>query len=1143
MASENEKPALVRIGKYGILARIGQGAMGEVFKAHDPVLDRFVAIKTIAKALDTDNSHRERFQREARAAAQLAHPNIITIFEAAEDQGIVYMAMELLDGTDLQDLIEKEALKTTADKLAIMEQICEGLGFAHARGIIHRDLKPGNIHVLPNGQVKIMDFGLARRSEDMARTSMIMGTPYYMAPEQARGERATSRSDVFALGGVFYELLSGRRPFGGESIPAVLFSVVHRNPEPLGGLVKDVPFLVPVVEKALAKDPEERYRDAGEMREALREARSSMESGSAVSAPRPEAAKEGPPPGPRPVPLSEDPNADPAIKEAIRDIYEYLADRTPPLMVAESVAVVLNGAPGGVAADLHAWAQRQRESQPDVPLADLAFHALRKLHLIGEFKLVEPESLSLHLRQVSDALMDFLAPGDREGLAKRIAKLGEAEMVRTGPIGLLHREPGEPPSAMAEPAQNPPPGATPVQTPPVQTPPGPAPAGADETSVMRPEEMQNNLRRLSLLEERLQQGDPGPAPAVDDASRSQLISETLATAATQAANEKELEEHLRRLRPLGVGSGADEVFRSLGRGISDWAAPSEVTPWKGVARVEVEAMRRIVSLAGEPIEMARRFRHLVNAAIEQFNEGNLGRAVSMFELAASLTEERNIDDGFAETVQRKGHESLDQRRMKQYLGQPERHAQLRVVLGFFTALSPSFLLDEVRSEPRRDRRRFLLDLLEVHGAPARATARTRLLASAQRRESDPHIQRNWIYLIRLLPRSAEEEPDEEIAAVAFFASPDHPPFLVREAISFLGKTKHPKAMQALIKSLREHEKAFSRPAVSPQQQRDWQGVLDRIAGTLARFAAPSAWKALLDHALAREPSWGATLPRLTELGEHDLSGNPEVLARIFVEIKASIQLGVPSRLGRKDHDVVSLLEALAHTPTPEVRKTLEEVASAHPATEFGKAATRVLRALSAPAPPPPPPNPSGEVDALGLTALLVRFTQEKATGMLCLQDKGGPRQATLAFQGGALVAARQGHLEGADAVYQLFERPLDGTYVFEQGKAAAAESSLPEVTALLGEAVRRAGELPRQCALVPDDVSFLPTGGHPSSVPDETDHSLVASIWEKAGAGMAPRRMEEELSADAFRIRRVLAHWVEGGALLVVLPEKEGSTD
>ena len=269
---------LDRIGKYGIVGRIGKGAMGEVFRAQDPLLNRFVAIKTISPALAAEPDFRRRFQREAQSAAALNHPNIVTIYDFGEEDGLVYMAMELLEGHDLRDLMRSRGL-LLRDKLSIMEQLCDGLAFAHARGIVHRDLKPGNVHVQPNGQVKILDFGLARLGDsDMTRTGTVMGTPSYMSPEQVRGQRADTRSDVFSLGAIFYELLANHRPFEAGSDHDVRLRIVETEPVPIRRWAPDVPpALVAVVERALAKEPARRFTDAGEMGRALATARDAIE--------------------------------------------------------------------------------------------------------------------------------------------------------------------------------------------------------------------------------------------------------------------------------------------------------------------------------------------------------------------------------------------------------------------------------------------------------------------------------------------------------------------------------------------------------------------------------------------------------------------------------------------------------------------------------------------------------------------------------------------------------------------------------------------------------------------------------------------------------------------------------------------------
>ncbi|HET7746557.1 MAG TPA: serine/threonine-protein kinase [Vicinamibacteria bacterium] len=260
---------------------MGQGAMGEVYRGHDPVLNRPVAIKTIAADLGGDEQLRKRFQREAQSAARLNHPNIITVYDYGEEHNKIYMAMELLEGTDLKHVIATRQALTLDEKMAVLEQIADGLSFAHANDIVHRDLKPANIHVLPNRQVKIMDFGLARLGEsEMTRTGMVMGTPHYMSPEQVRGERADSRSDIFSLGCVFYEFLAQKKPFEADSMHAIMFKVMQETPLPLDEMAPDLPAVLrEIVDRCLQKDPAQRFQDAGELRHALVLARQALAEG------------------------------------------------------------------------------------------------------------------------------------------------------------------------------------------------------------------------------------------------------------------------------------------------------------------------------------------------------------------------------------------------------------------------------------------------------------------------------------------------------------------------------------------------------------------------------------------------------------------------------------------------------------------------------------------------------------------------------------------------------------------------------------------------------------------------------------------------------------------------------------------------
>jgi hypothetical protein len=276
-----------RIGKYKIVGELGRGTMGEVYKAHDPVLNRFVALKTLPARLGPDNETLQRFQREAQAAALLNHPNIVTVHDFGEENGLLYMAMELLEGIDLREAIDSELLKTLDEKLNVMDSVLAALDYAHAKGVVHRDIKPANIHLGKSRQVKIMDFGLARIStSEMTQEGIVLGTPNYMSPEQALGDKVDGRSDLFSTGAVLYELLTGHKPFEADTTPSVLFQVVHKQPPPLRRWAPDLPGAVAaVVNRALEKDLARRFASAGDMRAALAIARDGMSPARAAAAP------------------------------------------------------------------------------------------------------------------------------------------------------------------------------------------------------------------------------------------------------------------------------------------------------------------------------------------------------------------------------------------------------------------------------------------------------------------------------------------------------------------------------------------------------------------------------------------------------------------------------------------------------------------------------------------------------------------------------------------------------------------------------------------------------------------------------------------------------------------------------------------
>jgi predicted Ser/Thr protein kinase len=252
-----------RIGRYRVVERIGRGAMGVVYAAHDELMGRDVAVKVMMTDLEAEPDIRARFMREAQVSASLAHRNIVTIYDIGEDNGRLFIVMELLRGETLDKCLKQRVL-AIEEKIDLAVEVCEGLAAASAAGVCHRDVKPANLFLQEDGGVKILDFGIARlASSSMTASGFIVGTPDYMSPEQARGAAVDERSDIFSLGAVLYVMLSGRKPFAAPDLPAVLNKVVSEEPPPLDP--ESVPAgLSRIVFKALAKDPGERFQKFAE---------------------------------------------------------------------------------------------------------------------------------------------------------------------------------------------------------------------------------------------------------------------------------------------------------------------------------------------------------------------------------------------------------------------------------------------------------------------------------------------------------------------------------------------------------------------------------------------------------------------------------------------------------------------------------------------------------------------------------------------------------------------------------------------------------------------------------------------------------------------------------------------------------------
>ena len=413
---------------------------------------------------------------------------------------------------------------------------------------------------------------------------------------------------------------------------------------------------------------------------------------------------------------------------------EYLSDKVAPLMALDALTLLMELPPAFVAREVATWSVRQVEVQQGaLAVGDLLFHAARKIHMMGDFGLIATATLDAYLGALGPLLLQACPPEEREALALGLSRLNESRQALASKVEIVHRQSGAPESVTRAAA------ASAQQA---------AQAGAPQvlSAVVQ------GLGRLPLLLRRLEQfaltraapaaahtasaakeatGATRGAPEAHlTAGRAALVADAVLEASLQAKDGPELEQHLERIRKLGVVAGTDEMFRALGRSVSGWTLPAVTDASALPEGGQVSAMRRMIALADEPAEAGRRFREMVHAAIEQFNEGSYGRSLKMFDLARQMVEEGQVKAAFVEPMVVSGHEYLAEERVRKLAERPESHFFLRPVLAFFRAYSPDRLLDELQAEQRRDRRRQLLNLLETHGTPARAAAWGRL-------QSDP----------------------------------------------------------------------------------------------------------------------------------------------------------------------------------------------------------------------------------------------------------------------------------------------------------------------------------------------------------------------------------------------------------------------
>ncbi|HSE39900.1 MAG TPA: DUF4388 domain-containing protein [Acidobacteriota bacterium] len=807
-------------------------------------------------------------------------------------------------------------------------------------------------------------------------------------------------------------------------------------------------------------------------------------------------------------------NNEPRVAKALEELHQYLSDQLAPLMVVDTIEVLSECPPEIVGNAIFAWVGAQYRTGQAIPASDYFFHAIKKIHMMKEYKLLPPEKLMPFLQQLKYVVLEYCPTEDREILRKSLENIGEGSAAMAAPVEVIYRQAG----------------------------------GTSDTShaklassseVRGPKEMDED--RFNRLMRKLERGLGALAAAgeaVGTERHRDVVGDALAEAARSAQVVMELDRWLAQLRSQGIDAKTEDVFRALGKNLTVWSVPDKL----GVQLPEdrnLRAMHRIVAEAPDPREGATRFHELVKAAVERFNEGALNQAASMIDLAMRIINAKEVDEKTVEILRRKGDENLDQEQMRKYAEDPEQQASLKKILNFFTSMSPQGLLDTLHKESKRDRRRLLLLLLECHGEPTRTAAITHLTLplGQHQTEAEIYFRRNLIYLLGKIPPSPIESLKDLSEIIAQHADLIYPPLLIKEAVTYLGHLKSERSEEALTTLIANVEDLLMNPAESPYEIEELHLIIDRIVGSLARLATPGSWKTVLDHAFKKKPKLGDTMSRLTELSKQDLSKDVEIVERLLASLRANMPVKLLGLvIQQKDQDLQYIIEALSSTPLPRVRRALEEVKQKYPDRAAGAAATKALanieQAAALKRPEGVKPSLMGDLDLFGLPSLLQSLSELAATGCLVLKNSSGDVIGTLFLEKGKLHSCHAGALTGDAAFYQLFEWPQPGTFQFSRTGERMEESvELRDLLPLTLEGIRRYDELQQCRSVVPDKAKLVLKSDRPVALPDEKDGLFFRDLWTTVRSGATPLECDAAVTADSYRVRRLLVHWVEQGAI------------
>jgi len=811
---------------------------------------------------------------------------------------------------------------------------------------------------------------------------------------------------------------------------------------------------------------------------------------------------------------------EPNLRQAAEELQRYLSDEIAPMMAVEYFEELVPHPPEITAKVIAHWIQSQhRKPSEQVRTADLIYHALKKLSLLSELELVRRATMMRAIHEVSRMLLHVCPEDQRDELRIRLSHLGESATVLTSRAEFLHREAGAEiegggaPAAAAEPAANP----------------KSKPDAAKPDAGM----MDRGARALSLLLGGLAKLRNPKAPPQKEGPEAAMLAQILSTAALESKTNEDLARHLERVKQEGVATPMGQVFRALGWSLPGWGTMGEEgKPVDARTGRQLKAMDRIVALAPDAQERAKRWGEMIYAAIEQLNEGRLAQAVSILEVAKRLIAERHPDKDIVAQVLQQAEAAISEDFLRRLADVPTKHGLLRKVLDFFPSYRPDMLLTHLDGEIRREKRKLILNLLECHGPGCRDAVISRL-ASGMRGEypdAEGFYRRNLAFLLRRIPRTGHERIDEEIELLTAMMEPEEPPISAKEAVGALGQLRQRPAELALVDRLRRLEAETIARGGTPDR---WE-MADRLCAGLARHGTSRAIRAIAGHAYNRAPALGDALARFEHLARIDLSVDPEqlaVLMKAIRELAPSKVLGFVAKRGH--HELACLMQAVSGTPTHEVRSALEAIAAKFGRHALGEQAQRILAKLE-PAATKSAEALTGDLDLFGLPNLLQSLAGSQSSGELVLFDAHQARQGSISMFKGKVTRCEAGKLTGEEAVYLFMEKPFPGTFAFRSvadAPAGSAGSTELDAMALILEGARRHDEYQQAKAFAQDGVRFEPAGIPAVRPEDESDGAFASAVWDRAAAGTPANECELEMKTDPFRVRRLYAAWVESRSL------------